>query len=101
MTEAAAALIWKKDRSMIGQRNKAEGFLWANAGGKIEPGEAKEQPLVRARQEELAATISDGMELADRRVKGLATFDGEPDDGSIVNRGMKHADGSVCSLSEI
>ena len=27
-----------------------------------------------------------------------ATFDGEPYDGSIVNMGVKHADGSVCYI---
>ena len=30
------------------------------------------------------------------RVKVHATFDGEPYDGSIVNMGVKHPDGSVC-----
>ena len=30
------------------------------------------------------------------RVKVHATFDGEPYDGSIVNMGVKNADGSVC-----
>jgi len=30
------------------------------------------------------------------RVKVHATFDGEPYDGSVVNMGVKNADGSVC-----
>ena len=30
------------------------------------------------------------------RVKVRAAFDGEPYDGSIVNMGVKNADGSVC-----
>ena len=30
------------------------------------------------------------------RVKVSATFDGEPYEGSVVNMGVKHPDGSVC-----
>ena len=30
------------------------------------------------------------------RVKVHATFDGQPYDGSIVNMGVKNADGSIC-----
>lgn len=32
------------------------------------------------------------------RVKVHATFDGEPYDGSIVNMGVKDADGSICYI---
>ena len=32
------------------------------------------------------------------RMKVHATFDGEPYDGSIVNMGLKHADGSICYI---
>jgi len=32
------------------------------------------------------------------RVKVHATFDGEPYDGSIVNMGIKNADGSICYI---
>lgn len=32
------------------------------------------------------------------RVKVHVTFDGEPYDGSIVNMGVRNADGSVCYL---
>lgn len=32
------------------------------------------------------------------RVKVHVTFDGEPYDGSIVNMGVKNADGSVCYI---
>ncbi len=32
------------------------------------------------------------------RIKVHATFDGEPYDGSIVNMGVKNADGSVCYI---
>ncbi len=32
------------------------------------------------------------------RVKVHATFDGEPYDGSVVNMGLKNADGSICYI---
>ena len=37
-------------------------------------------------------------ELGKGRVKVHATFDGEPYDGSVVNMGIKNADGSVCYI---
>lgn len=37
-------------------------------------------------------------EFGKGRVKVHATFDGEPYDGSIVNMGIKHTDGSVCYI---
>lgn len=37
-------------------------------------------------------------EFGKGRVKVHATFDGEPYDGSIVNMGLKNADGSVCYI---
>jgi len=37
-------------------------------------------------------------EFGKGRVKVHATFDGEPYDGSIVNMGIKNADGSVCHI---
>ena len=37
-------------------------------------------------------------EFGKGRVKVCATFDGEPYDGSIVNMGVKNADGSVCYI---
>ena len=45
MTEVVAALIWDKDKFMICQRpaHKARGLLWEFVGGKVEPGETKEQ----------------------------------------------------------
>lgn len=62
MTEVAAALIWDKDKFMICQRpaHKARGLLWEFVGGKLEPGETKEQALIRECQEELAVTLSIG-----------------------------------------
>lgn len=62
MTEVVAALIWDKDKLMICQRptHKARGLLWEFVGGKVEPGETKEQALIRECQEELAVTLSVG-----------------------------------------
>ena len=37
-------------------------------------------------------------EFGKGRVKIHATFDGEPYDGSIVNMGVKNAEGSVCYI---
>ena len=62
VTEVVAALIWNKDKFLICQRpaHKARGLLWEFVGGKVEPGETKEQALVRECQEELAITLSVG-----------------------------------------
>ncbi len=37
-------------------------------------------------------------EFGKGRVAVRATFDGEPYDGSVVNMGVKNADGSVCYI---
>ncbi|AYE37297.1 DUF1905 domain-containing protein [Companilactobacillus zhachilii] len=37
-------------------------------------------------------------EFGKGRVKVHATFDGIPYDGSIVNMGVKHTDGSICYI---
>ena len=60
MTEVVAALIWNNDKFMICQRpaHKARGLLWEFVGGKVEPGESKEQALIRECQEELDVTLS-------------------------------------------
>ena len=62
MTEVVAALIWEGDTFMICQRpaHKARGLLWEFAGGKVEPGETKEQALVRECREELAVALQVG-----------------------------------------
>ena len=62
MIEVVAALIWDKDKFMICQRpaHKARGLLWEFVGGKVEPGETKEQALIRECWEELAVTLSVG-----------------------------------------
>ena len=47
---------------MICQRPayKARGLLWEFVGGKVVPGETKEQALIRECQEELAVTLAVG-----------------------------------------
>ena len=62
ITEVVAALIWQGEKFMICQRpvHKARGLLWEFVGGKVEPGETKEQALIRECQEELAVTLSVG-----------------------------------------
>lgn len=59
MTEVVAALIWDGDRFLACQRpaNKARGLLWEFVGGKVEPGETREQALIRECREELAITV--------------------------------------------
>ena len=62
MVEVVAALIWDEEKFMICQRpaNKARALLWEFVGGKVEPGETKEQALIRECQEELNITLSVG-----------------------------------------
>lgn len=62
ITEVVAALIWDNGKFMICQRpaHKARGLLWEFVGGKVEPGETKEQALIRECREELAVTLSVG-----------------------------------------
>ena len=62
MVEVVAALIWDQDKFMICQRpaHKARALLWEFVGGKVEPGETKEQALIRECQEELAITLDVG-----------------------------------------
>ena len=60
ITEVVAALIWRGDEFMICQRpvHKARGLLWEFVGGKVEPGETKEEALIRECREELAITLT-------------------------------------------
>ena len=60
MTEVVAALIWDENRFLACQRppHKARGLLWEFVGGKVEPGETREQALIRECQEELAITVA-------------------------------------------
>lgn len=56
---AAAALFDSTGRVLITQRpdNKSLGGLWEFPGGKVEPGEAPEQALVRELKEELDLNV--------------------------------------------
>lgn len=62
MTEVVAALIWNGDRFMACQRpaHKTRGLLWEFVGGKVEPGESREEALVRECREELDVTVAVG-----------------------------------------
>ena len=61
-TEVVAALIWEQDKFMICQRpaHKARGLLWEFVGGKVEPGETREQALIRECREEMAVELDVG-----------------------------------------
>ena len=60
MTQVVAALIWQGDRFLACQRpaHKARGLLWEFVGGKVEPGETREEALIRECREELDVTIA-------------------------------------------
>ena len=62
MVNVVGALIWQGDRFMICQRpaHKKRGLLWEFVGGKVEPGETKQEALIRECREELDVTISVG-----------------------------------------
>lgn len=62
MVEVVAALIWNNDKFLICQRpaDKARPLLWEYVGGKVEPGETKEDALIRECKEELDITVSVG-----------------------------------------
>lgn len=70
MRDVAAALIWKTDEMGIQKflicqrpRYKSNGLLWEFVGGKAEPGETRQQALVRECQEELGITVDVGEEF--------------------------------------
>ena len=60
MVDVVAALIWDGNRFLACQRpaHKARALLWEFVGGKVEPGETREQALIRECQEELAITVA-------------------------------------------
>lgn len=62
MTQVVAALIWEGNRFLACQRPayKARGLLWEFVGGKVEPGETKEEALIRECREELGVAIEVG-----------------------------------------
>lgn len=107
IVEVVAALIWDNDKFMICQRpaNKARALLWEFVGGKVEPGETKEQALIRECQEELAVTLSVGdvfmdviHEYSDITVH-LTLFNATIADG--VPRRLEHNDIKWITVAEI
>ena len=58
--EVVAALIEQGDRFLACQRpaGKARGLLWEFLGGKVEPGETREEAIVRECREEIGVTIA-------------------------------------------
>ena len=58
-TQVVAALIWRNGRFLICRRppHKMRGGLYEFVGGKVEPGETKEQALARECREELDVTV--------------------------------------------
>ena len=62
MTEVVAALIWEDNRFLACQRpaHKTRGMLWEFVGGKVEPGESREEALIRECREELAVAVTVG-----------------------------------------
>lgn len=107
MTEVVAALIWDQDRFMVCQRpaHKARGGMWELAGGKVEPGETKQQALLRECREELAITVSVGKlymdvvhEYSDLTVH-LSVFHAQIADG--VPKMLEHSDIRWITADEI
>ena len=62
ITDVVAALIWQEGKFLICQRpaHKARGLLWEFVGGKVEPGETRQEALIRECREELAIELSVG-----------------------------------------
>ena len=62
ITQVVAALIWDGDTFLACQRpaHKARGLLWEFVGGKVEPGETKEEALIRECREELDIELEVG-----------------------------------------
>ena len=59
MTEVVAALVWRGESFMVCQRpaHKTRGLLWEFVGGKVEPGESREEALIRECREELGVRL--------------------------------------------
>jgi len=66
MLEVVAALLRRGDRFLLCRRpmHKARGGQWEFPGGKVEPGETKQQAIIREIREELNLEISAGSSAA-------------------------------------
>ncbi len=60
MSRKAHLFAIPKTRKCQRPAHKARGLFWEFVGGKVEPGERKQQVLIRECQEELAVTLSVG-----------------------------------------
>ncbi len=62
MVDVVAALIVREGRFLICRRpaSKARGLLWEFVGGKVEPGESREEALARECMEELDVKVKVG-----------------------------------------
>ncbi len=65
ITQVVAALIWDGPRFLVCRRppEKKRGMLWEFVGGKVEPGETKEEALRRECREELDIDLAVGDEF--------------------------------------
>lgn len=63
--DVVAALLWQKDQLLVCQRpkNKVRGMLWEFVGGKVEPGETRQQALARECMEELGVQVEVGSQF--------------------------------------
>lgn len=67
--EVVAALLWEKDKVLVCQRPAGDprAMKWEFVGGKVEPGETKEQALARECLEELGIEVEVGREFMQTR----------------------------------
>lgn len=107
MVQVVAALIRNGNTFLICQRpaHKTRGLLWEFVGGKVEPGETKQEALVRECREELDVEISVSdvfiklvHEYPDMTVE-LTLFNSEIRSGTI--RMLEHNDIKWITTAEI